>query len=72
MRGDQNIGRGPEGVVLGKRFRICHIKRGATDLIRLQCMNQCFLVDDLATSDVGDVRAARVALVQELKLVCGE
>lgn len=72
MRRDQNVGCGPKRVILGQWLWIGHIQCCAADLLGFQCGNQCFLVDDLATCDVGDVGPARVAFVQEFELVCGE
>lgn len=72
MRRDEHIRCVPQRVIFRQRLRVYHVQRGATDLLGLQCVDQRFLVDDLAARDVGDVRPARVAFVEELELGCRE
>jgi len=72
MRRDQDIGCRPERIILGQRLRISHIESSTTDLVRLQRLNQRLLVNDLTPSNIRNISATRIALVQKLKLVSGE
>lgn len=72
MRRDQHVGRRPQRIVFRQRFRVCDIQRGAANLLFLQRVDKRLLVDDGAARDVGNVRPARVALVQEFEFIRGE
>lgn len=72
VRRDQDIRRRPQRIVLGQRLWVRHVKRSATNLLSLQRRDQRLLVDNLAPSNIRNIGAARIAFVQELKLVGGE
>ena len=65
MRRNQHIRRVPQRVITRKRLRVRDVEGGAADLVCFQGGDEGSLVDDGAAGDVGDVRAARVAGVEE-------
>jgi hypothetical protein len=62
MWADLDIGCLPERIILRKRFRVCDIKCGTTQDSRIQCMDQCLLIDNFAARDVRHVRLARMVM----------
>ena len=55
MRRDQHIRQRPERMIRWQRFLHRHVQTGARNLARLQCFDQCRLVDHLAARDVDDI-----------------
>ena len=72
MRRDQNIGCIPQWVVARQWLRIRHIECCAADLFRFESFDESRLINHLATRNIGNVGARRVAGIEDLEFRRGE
>ena len=72
MRRDQDIRSRPQRVINRQRLRIRHINRRTADQTIFQRLYKRRLINNLTARDIGNIRASRVGLMQELELLGGQ